>query len=162
MLPLQEAQVQSLVGELRSRMAKGKKKRKQPQRPHLLSRHNLCREKHYRLDDVKRTGSFKIHFVKNSGLDALYPFFWTIQQPKRLKWSEVKVTQSCLTLRDHMGFRLSGSSVHRILQARILEWAGIPFSRGSSWLRDWIWVSCIAGRFFSLCHQGSKKKKKLL
>ena len=45
---------------------------------------------------------------------------------------KVKVTQSCLTLRDHMGFRLSGSSVHRILQARILEWAGIPFSRGSS------------------------------
>ena len=41
-----------------------------------------------------------------------------------------------------------GSSVHRILQARILEWVTIPFSRGSSWPRDWTWVSCLAGRFF--------------
>ena len=36
------------------------------------------------------------------------------------------------------------------LQARILEWVAIPFSRGSSRPRDWIWVSCIAGRFFTL------------
>ena len=150
MLPLQEAQVQSLVGELRSRMAKGKKKRKQPQRPHLLSRHNLCREKHYRLDDVKRNGSFKIHFVKNSGLDALYPFFWTIQQPNRLKWSEVKVTQSCLTLRDHIDCSPPGSAVHGILQARrILEWVAISSSRVSSWPRVWTQVSCIAGRLFT-------------
>ena len=41
-------------------------------------------------------------------------------------------------------------SVRGILQARILEWVAIPFSRGSSWLRDQIWVSCIAGRFFTL------------
>ena len=40
-----------------------------------------------------------------------------------------------------------GSSVHGILQARILEWVAIPFSRGPSWLRDQTWVSCIAGRF---------------
>ena len=33
-------------------------------------------------------------------------------------------------------------------QARILEWVAIPFSRGSSWLRDQTEVSCIAGRFF--------------
>ena len=38
------------------------------------------------------------------------------------------------------------SSVHGILQARILEWAAIPFSRRIS--RDWTWVSCTAGRFF--------------
>ena len=42
-----------------------------------------------------------------------------------------------------------GSSVHEISQARTLEWVAIPFSRGSSWLRDWTWVSCIAGRFFT-------------
>ena len=41
-----------------------------------------------------------------------------------------------------------GSSVHRILQARILEWVAIPFSRGSSWPRDW--TSCIAGQFFTV------------
>ena len=32
---------------------------------------------------------------------------------------------------------LPGSSVHGILQARILKWGGVAFSRGSSWLRDW-------------------------
>ena len=49
-----------------------------------------------------------------------------------------------------------GSSVHGILQARILELVAIPFSRGSSWPRDWTPVSCIAGRFFTpLSHQGS-------
>ena len=37
-----------------------------------------------------------------------------------------------------------------ILQARILEWAAIPFSRGSSRARGWTWVSCIAGRFFTI------------
>ena len=40
-------------------------------------------------------------------------------------------------------------SVHRILQARVLEWVAIPFSRGSSRPRDQTWVSYIAGRFFS-------------
>jgi len=43
-----------------------------------------------------------------------------------------------------------GSSVHGILQARILEWVAISFSRRSSWPRDRIWVSHIAGRFFTI------------
>ena len=43
-----------------------------------------------------------------------------------------------------------GSSVHGILQARMLEWVAISFSRGSSWPRDWTQVSCIAGRCFTL------------
>ena len=42
---------------------------------------------------------------------------------------------------------LPDSSVHWILQARILECVAIPFSRGSSWPRNWTRVSCIAGRF---------------
>ena len=42
------------------------------------------------------------------------------------------------------------SSVRGILQARILEWVGILFSRGSSEPSDWTWVSCIAGRFFTI------------
>ena len=41
-----------------------------------------------------------------------------------------------------------GSSVHRILQARILEWVAIPLSRGSFQPRDWVF--CIAGRFFTI------------
>ena len=44
----------------------------------------------------------------------------------------------------------TGSSVHGVLQARILEWVAIPFSRGSSWPRDWTWVSYIARRFFTV------------
>ena len=42
-----------------------------------------------------------------------------------------------------------GSSVHGILQARILEWVAIPFSRGASQPRAQTQVSCIAGRFFT-------------
>ena len=47
-----------------------------------------------------------------------------------------------------------GSSVHEILQARILEWVAIPFSRGSSQPRDQTQVSCIAGRFFTIWPPG--------
>ena len=43
----------------------------------------------------------------------------------------------------------SGSSVHGILQARILEWVAIPFSRVSSLPRDWTQISCIAGGLFT-------------
>ena len=43
----------------------------------------------------------------------------------------------------------SSSSVHGILQARILERVTIPFSRGFSWRSNWTWFSCIAGGFFT-------------
>ena len=46
------------------------------------------------------------------------------------KWSEV--AQSCRTLCNPMDCSLSGSSVHGIFQARVLEWIAISFSRGSS------------------------------
>ena len=46
--------------------------------------------------------------------------------------SESEVTQSCPTLCDPVDCSLSGSSIHGILQARILEWVAISFSRGSS------------------------------
>ena len=45
---------------------------------------------------------------------------------------------------------MPGSSVHGILQARILEWVAISFSRGSSWPRDRTQVFCIAGRLFTI------------
>ena len=53
---------------------------------------------------------------------------------------KVKVTQSCLTLCNPMDCSLPGSSVHGIFQTRILEWATVPFSRGSSQPRDWTQV----------------------
>ena len=46
--------------------------------------------------------------------------------------------------------RPPGSSVHGIFQPRILEWIAIPFSRGSSWLRDQTHVSCISRWIFYL------------
>ena len=49
-----------------------------------------------------------------------------------------------------MDYSPPGSSAHGILQARILEWVAIPFSRGSPQPRDQAWVSCIAGRFFTI------------
>ena len=62
----------------------------------------------------------------------------------------VLVTQSCLTLCDPMDCSPPGFSVHETLQARILEWVAISFSRGSSQPRDQIQVSCIAGRYFAI------------
>ena len=62
----------------------------------------------------------------------------------------VLVTQLYLTLWDPMDCSPPGSSVHGILQARMLEWVAVPFSRGSSWPRDLIWVFSIAGRFFTI------------
>ena len=62
----------------------------------------------------------------------------------------VSVTQSCLTLFEPMDSSMPGSSVHGMLQARILEWTAILFSRGSSWPRDWTRASCVAGRFFTI------------
>ena len=50
--------------------------------------------------------------------------------------SEIELTQSCPTLGDPMDGSLPGSEVHGIFQARILEWAAIFFSRGSSQPRD--------------------------
>ena len=58
-----------------------------------------------------------------------------------------RVTELCLTLCDPMDCSPPGSSVHGILQARILEWVAIPFSRGSSGPRDRTQVSYITGRF---------------
>ena len=67
----------------------------------------------------------------------------------KVKWVS-EVTQSCPTLCDPMDCSPPGSSVHGILQARILEWVAISFSRGSSRPRDWTQVSRIVGRCFNL------------
>ena len=70
-----------------------------------------------------------------------------------LHWKvKVKVlaAQFCPSLCDPIDCSLPGSSVHGILQTRILEWVAIPFSRGISWLRDQTWVSHIGGSFFTI------------
>ena len=65
------------------------------------------------------------------------------------KWKK-EVAQSCPILWDPMDCNLPGSSLHGILQAGILEWVAISFSRGSSQPRDRTQVSCNAGRRFNL------------
>ena len=68
--------------------------------------------------------------------------------PVSLIVEAVSVTQSYLTLRDPMDYRLPDSSVHCLLQAR--KWSGLGRSRRSSQPRDRTWVFCILGRFFTI------------
>ena len=58
--------------------------------------------------------------------------------------AHAKSLQSCPALCDPMGCSLPGSSVHGILQTRILECVALPASRASSWPRDQTCVSCIS------------------
>ena len=66
------------------------------------------------------------------------PWTWVVLVGQHKKWLsvKVKVAQLCPALCDPMDY-----TVQRILQARILEWIAIPFSRGSSQPRDWTQVS---------------------
>ena len=70
------------------------------------------------------------------------------------KKEQEKVTQSCPNLCDPMDYR-----VHGILQARILEWVAIPFSRGSSQPRDWTQVSHTAADPLPAEPPGKPKKE---
>ena len=70
----------------------------------------------------------------------------------RYLWKKVFIAQSCLTLCESVPCSLSGSSVRGILQARMLEWVVLSFSRGSSTPRDQTRVSAspaLAGMFFT-------------
>ena len=95
--------------------------------------------------------------------DLLYPLWiWTILGGSFL-WSAsvpnpfvcVLAAQSCPTLCDPADCSLPGFSVHGILQARILGWIAIPFSRGTSQPRNRTLVSCITGRFFTVWATGT-------
>ena len=58
--------------------------------------------------------------------------------------------KSCPTLGDLMNCSPLGSSIHGILQARILGWVAISSSKGSSWTRGGTQISCTGGRFFTI------------
>ena len=72
----------------------------------------------------------KINLKKKKKINKNHPICIILSKVK------VLVAQSCPTLCDPMNCCLPGSSVHGILQARILEWDAIPFSKGSSQPRD--------------------------
>ena len=76
-----------------------------------------------------------------SPLVPLFPLSWKVK---------VLATQWCLALCDPMDCSSVDSSVHGILQARILEWVSMPSSRRSSPPRNRTWVSCTPGRFFTV------------
>ena len=62
---------------------------------------------------------------------------------------EVLAAQLCSTFCNPVDCNLPSFSIHGILQARILDWVAISFSRGSSWPRNQTWISSIADRFFT-------------
>ena len=101
----------------------------------LLSRHTLVRT-HYSRNHTKCWG---YSHVRHGACEA-----------PTLEERESEVAQSCPTLCDPMDCSLSGSSVHGIFQARVLEWIAISFSRGSSRPRSRTQVSLIAGRRFTI------------
>ena len=70
------------------------------------------------------------------------------------------VAQSCLTLCNPTECSPPGSSVHGILQERILHWVAISLSRGSSLPRNWTWISCIGRQILYHWANTPKKKKK--
>ena len=86
--------------------------------------------------------------LQNTSLSNHRAAFQTV--PFSLILCSVSVTKSCPTICDPTDCSPPGSSVHGILQARILEWAAIPFSRESSQPGDRTQVSCIKGRFFTI------------
>ena len=99
---------------------------------------------------VKRLDFKRIRWLNNH-IHRTHSWTWPLHASASL-YVLCLVTQACLTLCNPMDCSPPGSSVHGILQARILEGVAILFSRGSSWRRDWTWVSCvfcIAGRFFT-------------
>ena len=107
---------------------------------HNMQKYRIVKEIKYEIKDL-----YKIKISHR--LLNIYPHLKIIIKGQKVK---VLVTQSCLTLCNPMDYSLPESSVLGILQARILEWVAILFSRGSSWPKGWTWVSCIASRFFTL------------
>ena len=93
-----------------------------------------------------------------SALTALFlmvKFYQTFLLSPLPYLSCVLVAQSCPTFCDLIDCSPPGSSVHGILQARILEWVSVPSSRRSSRLRDWALVSyipCLAKWFLYYMH----------
>ena len=96
----------------------------------------------------------RVIFKSFSGM-KVYPIWTKLfkgneRENMRSRSVKVLVTQSCPTLCNPMDCSPPGSSDHGIFQARILEWVAMPTSRGSCRPRDQTWVSCTAGRFFTI------------
>ena len=87
-----------------------------------------------------------------------YVRIWSFWTPGATAWMHAELLQSCPTFCDLMDYSLPGSSVHEVLQVRILEWVAMTSSRGSSQPRDQTHISCVSciGQIlYPLSHLGS-------
>ena len=89
--------------------------------------------------------------------DICLGYVWKKGEKKK----KVLVSQLCLTLCNPLDCSSPGSPVHGILQARILEWVAIPFSKGSPQPRDRTGSLALADTFYHLIHQGGPKKGRI-
>ena len=92
-------------------------------------------------------GKLLIHFPNHG---SSYRLLCSLGYFHILKKVKVLVAQLSLTFCDPIDCSPPGSSVREILQAKMLEWVAIPFSRGSSLPRDWTHISYNADRFFTI------------
>ena len=76
--------------------------------------------------------------------------YWRLSEKWKCQLLSCVHVPMSLCLSVPMNCSPPGSSVYGISQASTLEWVAIPFSRGYSQPRDQTWVSCIAGRFFTI------------
>ena len=79
------------------------------------------------------TWQYSLYFLcQGQNFNLLLGMAWT----KIHVYVHTKLLQLCMTLCDLMDYSPPGSTVHEILQTRILEWTALPFSRGYFWSRD--------------------------
>ena len=103
--------------------------------------------------------SFSPHLISTHTLPFLFSSSSSITIPRIMWWCALMaltwislITVLVAYMSDSLQPHLCsppGSSIHEILQARMLEWVTIPFSKGSYWPRDQTWVFQITGGFFT-------------
>ena len=133
----------------RYRQKKGKAtKHNTKDRDHSTREENKKRKEEKRpmkTNSKQLNGNRNIHINNYLKYKWIAGRFFTIRATREA----LLVIQLCLILHKSMDCSPPCSSVHGILQARILEWVAIPFSRGSSQCRDRTCISCITGRLFT-------------
>ena len=103
--------------------------------------------------ELRERESFYLLFMIRGLFDSdsfIYSYIKCLHKAFFVSWKKSEVTQLCLTLCDPMDCSLPGSSIPGILQAGILEWVAISFSKRSSQPSDQTQVSHIAGRSFTI------------
>ena len=116
-------------------------------------RDQLCMSRNWRKENMMTLNYCKRDLIQITPFHKKGKHYQNSRQHSRLSRSKgFQQLFNCAVLSrcDPMDRRLPGSSVHGILQARVLEWVAISFCRGSSQPRDRTRVSRIPGRRFNL------------